>query len=80
MKNYILPFIFLFFSCTLENKNFDNLNDEELSELKDSLEETIQDRKRKRQAASKKAMGTKGIATAWIIIAIIISIYRYISL
>ena len=30
----------------MENKNFDNLNDEELSELKDSLEETIQDRKR----------------------------------
>ncbi len=51
----------------MENKNFDNLNDEELSELKDSLEETIQDRKRKRLAASKKAMGTKGIATAWII-------------
>jgi len=64
----------------MENKNFDNLNDEELSELKDSLEETIQDRKRKRHAASKKAMGTKGIATAWIIIAILISIYRYISL
>ena len=64
----------------MENKNFDNLNDEELSELKDSLEETIQDRKRKRQATSKKAMGTKGIATAWIIIAILISIYRYISL
>ena len=63
----------------MENKNFDNLNDEELSELKDSLEETIQDRKRKRLAASKKAMGTKGIATAWIIIAILISIYRYIS-
>ncbi len=64
----------------MENKNFDNLNDEELSELKNSLEETIQDRKRKRQAASKKVMGTKGIATAWIIIAILISIYRYISL
>ena len=46
----------------MENKNFDNLNDEELSELKDSLEETIQDRKRKRQAASKKAMGTKGLS------------------
>ena len=27
----------------MENKNFDNLNDEELSELKDSLEETIPD-------------------------------------
>ena len=64
----------------MENKNFDNLNDEELSELKESLEETIQDRKRKRQVASKNAMGTKGIATAWIIIAILISIYRYISL
>ncbi len=63
----------------MENKNFDDLNDEELSELKDSLEETIQDRKRKRQVASKNAMGTKGIATAWIIIAILISIYRYIS-
>ena len=63
----------------MENKDFEDLNDEELSELKDSLEETIQNRKRKRLAASKKVMGTKGIATAWIIIAILISVYRYIS-
>jgi len=63
----------------MENKNFEDLNDDELSELKDSLEETIQDRKRKRLAVSKNAMGTKGVATAWIIIAILISIYRYIS-
>ena len=63
----------------MENKDFQDLNDEELSELKDSLEETIQNRKRKRLAASKKVMGTKGIATAWIIIAILISVYRYIS-
>ena len=63
----------------MENKDFEDLNDEELSELKDSLEETIQNRKRKRLEASKKVMGTKGIATAWIIVAILISIYRYIS-
>ena len=63
----------------MEKKDFEDLNDEELSELKDSLEETIQNRKRKRLAASKKVMGTKGIATAWIIIAILISVYRYIS-
>jgi len=63
----------------MENKDLVNLNDEELSALKDSLEETIQDRKRKRLASSKKVMGTKGVATAWIIIAILISIYRYIS-
>ena len=63
----------------MENKDFEDLNDDELSELKDSLEETIQNRKRKRLAASKKVMGTKGIATAWIIIAILISVYRYIS-
>ena len=61
----------------MENKDFEDLNDQELSELKNSLEETIQDRKRKRLAASKKAMGTKGITIAWIIIAILISIYRY---
>ncbi len=63
----------------MENKDFEDLNDQELSELKNSLEETIQDRKRKRLAASKKAMGTKGITVAWIIIAILISIYRYIT-
>jgi len=63
----------------MENKNFEDLNDDELSELKDSLEETIQNRRKKRLATSKKAMGTKGVATAWIIIAILISIYRYIS-
>ncbi len=63
----------------MENKDFEDLNDKELSELKDSLEETIQDRKRKRKEATSKAMGTKGIATAWIIIGILISVYRYIS-
>ncbi len=63
----------------MENKDFEDLNDQELSELKNSLEETIQDRKRKRLAASKRAMGTKGITIAWIIIAILISIYRYIT-
>ena len=63
----------------MENKDFEDLKDQELSELKNSLEETIQDRKRKRLAASKRAMGTKGITIAWIIIAILISIYRYIT-
>ena len=63
----------------MEKKDFEDLNDEELSELKDSLEVTIQNRKKKRLVASKKVMGTKGIATAWVIIAILISIYRYIS-
>ena len=32
MKNYILPFIFLLFSCTLENKSFDNPIDFEANE------------------------------------------------
>jgi len=63
----------------MDNKDFEDLNDEELSELRDSLEETIQDRKRRHKAETSKAMGTKGVATAWIIIAILISIYRYIS-
>ncbi len=30
------------YSKYMENKDFEDLNDEELSELKDSLEETIQ--------------------------------------
>ena len=63
----------------MENKDFEDLNDEELSELRDSLEETIQDRKRRHKSATSKAMGTKGVAIAWIIIGILISIYRYIS-
>tara|TARA_B100000886_G_scaffold83427_1_gene54385 strand:+ start:554 stop:1099 length:546 start_codon:yes stop_codon:yes gene_type:complete len=32
MKNYTLPFILLFFSCTLEDKNFDNPIDFEANE------------------------------------------------
>ena len=64
----------------MDKKDFQDLNDEQLSELKESIEGTIQDRARKRKLAASKKMGTKGVATAWIIIAILISVYRYLSL
>ena len=64
----------------MDKKDFQDLNDEQLSELKESIEGTIQDRARKRKQAVSKKMGTKGVATAWIIIAILISVYRYLSL
>ena len=64
----------------MDKKDFQDLNDEQLSELKESIEGTIQDRARKRKQAAGKKMGTKGVATAWIIFAILISVYRYLSL
>ena len=68
------------YSICMDKKDFQDLNDEQLSELKESIEGTIQDRARKRKQAASKKMGTKGVATAWIIIAILISVYRYLSL
>ena len=58
-------------------KDFENLSESELRELKESIEDVLEAKKfRGRYIKTNQ----KGIGIAWIIIAIIISVYRYFTL
>ena len=58
-------------------KNLENLSEQELAELKDSIDEAIESKKYKKSYAN---TNTKGITIAWIVVAVLISLYRYFSM
>ena len=61
----------------MDKKDFENLSESELRELKESIEDVLEAKKiRDRYIKTNQ----KGIGIAWIIIAIIISVYRYFTL
>ena len=61
----------------MDKKDLENLSEQELSELKDSIDETIAN---KRYKKSSSATNTKGVAIAWIIFGVLIAAYRYFSM
>ena len=61
----------------MDKKNLENLSEQELAELKDSIDEAIESKKYKKSYAN---TNTKGIAIAWIVVAVLISLYRYFSM
>ena len=65
------------YSLNMDKKDLENLSEQELSELKDSIDEAIENKKYKKSYAN---TNTKGIAIAWIVVAILISLYRYFSM
>ena len=65
------------YSLYMDKKDLENLSEQELAELKDSIDEAIENKKYKKSYAN---TNTKGIAIAWIILAILISLYRYFSM
>ena len=61
----------------MDKKDFENLSESELRDLKESIDELLEAKKfRGRYIKTNQ----KGIGIAWIIIAIIISVYRYFTL
>ena len=61
----------------MDRKDFENLSESELRELKESIEDVLESKKfRGRYLKTNQ----RGIGIAWIIIAIIISVYRYFTL
>ncbi len=61
----------------MDKKDLENLSEQELAELKDSIDEAIENKKYKKSYTN---TNTKGIAIAWIVVAVLISLYRYFSM
>ena len=65
------------YSYIMDKKDFENLSESELRELKESIEDVLEAKKfRGRYIKTNQ----RGIGIAWIVIAIIISVYRYFTL
>ena len=60
----------------MDKKDFENLSESELRELKESIDEVLEENKYRE---SYLKTNPRGVAIAWIIIAVILSIYRYIT-
>ena len=58
----------------MDKKDFENLSESELRELRESIDEVLEEKKYKE---SYLKTNPRGVAIAWIIIAVILSIYRY---
>ena len=61
----------------MDKKDFENLSESELRQLKDSIDDTLEE---KRYKESYLKTNPKGVAIAWIVIAVLISLYRYFTI
>ena len=61
----------------MDRKDFENLTVSELRELKESIDDVLEEKKFRE---SYLKTNPKGVAIAWIIIAVIISVYRYLTM
>ena len=61
----------------MDKKDFENLSEQELEDLKDSIQDAIE---QKRYDKTTSNINTKGVAIAWIFLAILISLYRYFAM
>ena len=64
------------YSYIMDKKDFENLSEKELKQLKDSIDDAIEEKKLR---DSFKKSNPKAVAITWILIAVLISIYRYIT-
>ena len=60
----------------MDKKDLKNLSESELKELKESINEVLEERKYRE---SYLKTNPKGVAIAWIVVAVILSVYRYIT-
>ena len=61
----------------MDKKDFENLSESELRQLKDSIDDVLEE---KRYKESYLKTNPKGVAVAWIVIAVLISLYRYFTI
>ena len=61
----------------MDRKDFENLSESELRQLKESIDDVLEE---KRDRASYLKTNPKGVAIAWVIVAVIISVYRYLTI
>ena len=61
----------------MDKKDFENLSESELRQLKDYIDDVLEE---KRYRESYLKTNPKGVAIAWIVIAVLISLYRYFTI
>ena len=61
----------------MDKKDFENLSESELRQLKDSIDDVLEE---KRYKESYLKTNPKGLTIAWIVIAVLISLYRYLTI
>ena len=61
----------------MDKKDFENLSESELRELRESIDEVLEEKKYKE---SYLKTNPKGVAIAWVVVAVIISVYRYLTI
>ena len=61
----------------MDKKDFENLSESELRQLKDSIDDVLEE---KRYRESYLKTNPKGVAIAWIVIAVLISLYRFFTI
>jgi hypothetical protein len=61
----------------MDKKDLEHLSASELSELKDQIDEVITNRRYRKVLES---TNTKAVTTAWVVVAVLISLYRYLTM
>ena len=61
----------------MDRKDFENLSESELRQLKESIDDVLEE---KRYRESYLETNPKGVAIAWVVVAVIISVYRYLTI
>ena len=64
-------------SYNMDKKDFENLSESELRQLKESIDDVLEE---KRYRESYLKTNPKGVAIAWVVVAVIISVYRYLTI
>ena len=61
----------------MDRKDFENLSESELRQLKESIDDVLEE---KRYRESYLKTNPKSVAIAWVDVAVIISVYRYLTI
>ena len=61
----------------MDRKDFENLSESELRQLKESIDDVLEEKKYRE---SYLKTNSKGVAIAWVVVAVIISVYRYLTI
>ena len=61
----------------MDKKDFENLSESELRQLKDSIDNVLEEKKYRE---SYLKTNPKGVAIEWVVVAVIISVYRYLTI
>ena len=61
----------------MDKKDFENLSESELRQLKESIDDVLEE---KRYRESYLKTNPKGVANPWVVVAVIISVYRYLTI